>query len=172
MSLQDLMIWHPWWCLWNVSMIVSTRRLSPEEFWRLALNLCQLEGVLLPLILVESAIGQDQGLKHQCLDPSPLCLDPDPDHQRCRSQSHYKGSCAKCGEIGHSIAQCRFAIDEEKNTFFQKVKESKANANANGKKPSKTNNKKLDMPMTQRPMMARIQTNIDGVGWMRTKTKM
>ena len=60
-----------------------------------------------------------------------------------RSQSHYKGSCAKCGKIGHSIAQCRFATDEEKNTFFQKVKETKANANANGKKPSKTNNKKV-----------------------------
>ena len=60
-----------------------------------------------------------------------------------RSQAHYKGSCAKCGKIGHSIAQCRHATDEEKTTFFKKVKESKANANANGKKPSKTNNKKV-----------------------------
>jgi hypothetical protein len=51
-----------------------------------------------------------------------------------RNQSHYKGNCAKCGKIGHSIAQCRFATDDDKKTFFNKVKESKAAANSKNDK--------------------------------------
>ena len=51
-----------------------------------------------------------------------------------RSQSHYKGSCAKCGKIGHSIAQCRNATESEKTAFFKKVKESKDAMKKNDKK--------------------------------------
>ena len=58
-----------------------------------------------------------------------------------RTQSHYKGSCAKCGKMGHSIAQCRNATDEEKQAFFLKVKESKAKANDDNNKSSKASKK-------------------------------
>ena len=58
-----------------------------------------------------------------------------------RTQSHYKGTCAKCGKTGHSIAQCRFATDEEKKAFFQKVKESKASKNDHNNKSLKPNKK-------------------------------
>ena len=51
-----------------------------------------------------------------------------------RSQSYYKGNCAKCGKIGHSIVQYRFATDDEQKAFFNKVKESKAAANSKNDK--------------------------------------
>ena len=43
-----------------------------------------------------------------------------------RSQAHFKGTCAKCGKEGHSIALCKFATEDDKKEFFRKVKESKA----------------------------------------------
>ena len=54
--------------------------------------------------------------------PSPRKFSPVP----YRSQNNYKGTCAKCGKEGHSIAKCRHATDAEKTAFFQKVKETKA----------------------------------------------
>ena len=59
--------------------------------------------------------------------PSPRKLSPIP----YRSQNNYKGTCAKCGKEGHSIARCRHATAAEKTAFFLKVKETKAkNASA------------------------------------------
>ncbi len=43
-----------------------------------------------------------------------------------RYQSHYKGTCAKCGKEGHSIAQCKYASESNKVEFFKNVKETKA----------------------------------------------
>jgi hypothetical protein len=59
-----------------------------------------------------------------------------------RSQAHYKGNCAKCGKIGHSIAQCRNASESEKTAFFKKVKESK-NMNHVVNKNDKNDKKKV-----------------------------
>ena len=66
--------------------------------------------------------------------PSPMIRSRSPSPIAYRNQSHYKGNCAKCGKIGHSIAQCRFATDDDKKTFFNKVKESKAAANSKNDK--------------------------------------
>jgi hypothetical protein len=55
-----------------------------------------------------------------------------------RSQKQYKGTCAKCGKEGHSIARCRYATADEKSAFFKKVKETKAKKAASYQNTDKT----------------------------------
>ena len=59
-------------------------------------------------------------------------------HVFYRSQKQYKGTCAKCGKEGHSIARCRYATADEKSAFFKKVKETKAKKAASYQSTDKT----------------------------------
>ena len=66
-----------------------------------------------------------------------------------RSLKQYKGTCAKCGKEGQSIARCRYyAIADEKSAFLEKVKETKAKKAASYQNNDRTmkktdNNKKV-----------------------------
>ena len=86
-----------------------------------------------------------------------------------RSQKQYKGTCAKCGKEGHSIARCRYATADEKSAFFKKVKETKAKKTASYQSTDKTMKnliiaKKLNLLIRTHLKTQLLICNIDGVG--------